>query len=190
MKLVLATHNKDKIKEISKAVENLSIEIITNLDLPEVIEDGDTLVDNSLKKAREICAFTNMPTLADDTGLEIDALNGEPGVYSARYSGENATYESNVQKVLFEMKGKSDRKASFKTVMSIVFPNGKEIIAEGATVGLITEEIVGDGGFGYDPIFFVPDSNKTYSQMNLEEKNVCSHRGKALREAYSLLFRK
>ncbi len=187
MKLVLATHNKDKILEISKAIEGLDIELITDLDLPEVIEDGETLIENSLKKAREICEFTNLPAMADDTGLEIEALNGAPGVYSARFSGENATYQDNVNKVLEEMKDKTNRKASFKTVMSIVYPSGKELIAEGETKGEITAEVVGDGGFGYDPIFFVTEKSKTYSQMKLDEKNECSHRGKALRELCNLL---
>lgn len=187
MKLVLATHNKDKIIEIKKAVKNLDIEVITNIELPEVIEDGKDLIENSLKKAREICEFTGLATLADDTGLEIEALNGAPGVYSARFAGENATYRDNVAKVLEDMKGKENRKADFKTVMSIVFPNGKELIAEGCTAGLITTEQVGDSGFGYDPIFFAIETNKTYAEMDLNEKNECSHRGKALREMHKLI---
>ena len=187
MKLVLATHNKDKISEITSAVESLDIEVVTDLELPDVIEDGETLVENSLKKAREICEFTGHATLADDTGLEIDALDGAPGVYSARFSGENATYSDNVNKVISEMKGKENRKAVFKTVMSIVFPSGKELIAEGATHGSITEDIVGEKGFGYDPVFFVDERNKTYAEMDMAEKNECSHRGKALREMQKLI---
>lgn len=187
MEIVLATHNKDKIKEIENLFAGLDIKIIKNIELPEVIEDKDTLLGNALKKAREICSFTGKPALSDDTGLEVDALNGAPGVYSARYAGENATYSDSVNKLLSEMEGKTDRRAVFKTCVALAFPDGKEIVAYGETEGEITKKGFGEKGFGYDPVFFVKERGKTYSEMTIDEKNSCSHRAKALKNLLEMI---
>ncbi len=185
LKIVLATRNRDKIKEIKNVFKDMDIEFLTLDDFkgfPEVIEDGKTLLENALKKAREISKFFNMPALSDDTGLEVEYLGGAPGVYSARYAGENATYEDNVNKLLKELEGVEwdKRKAVFKTIVALVFPDGREFVAEGANEGHITTEKIGTEGFGYDPIFYVDEKGKTYAEMSLEEKNSISHRARAL----------
>lgn len=184
MKLVLATHNKDKISELKAALNSTQVSVLTYEDfpdMPEVIEDGKTLEENALKKAREIYQYTQLPVLADDTGLEVPALGGAPGVKSSRYAGERASYADNVAKLLKEMSqiSKEQREARFRTVM--VYLDGRyQIMTEGEVPGQILEEVRGDGGFGYDPVFYYPPYKKTFSELTLHEKNSISHRGQAL----------
>ncbi len=166
-----------------RLMQPYDVEVVSLLEYPEIgeiIEDGDTLEANALIKAKAGYAHCGIPTIADDTGLAVDALNGAPGVYAARYAGENVTYDDNVQKMLNEMRDVSEdqRQAQFKT--AAIFYDGTEtVIGRGEVPGLITTERQGDSGFGYDPIFYVPEKQKTYAQMNLEEKNLLSHRKRA-----------
>ena len=185
MKLVIATHNEDKLKEIQTYLESFSFNAISLNKFPqigEIIEDGQTLLDNALIKAREVFDKTGLPTISDDTGLEVDGLDGKPGVYSARYAGEECTYLDNVEKLLTDMKKIPipNRTAQFKTVMVFKDKN-QELIVEGVVKGLISRELKGDNGFGYDPVFFVPELGKTFGEMSAIEKNKISHRGNALR---------
>ncbi len=185
MKLVIATHNEDKLKEIQTYLESFSFNVLSLNKYPEIgeiIEDGKTLLDNALIKAREVFDKTGLPTISDDTGLEVDGLDGKPGVYSARYAGEECTYLDNVEKLLIDMKKIPipNRTAQFKTVMVFKDKN-QELIVEGVVKGLISRELKGDNGFGYDPIFFVPELGKTFGEMSAIEKNKISHRGNALR---------
>jgi len=191
LKLVLATHNRDKVKEIKALLKNTSFQVLTLDDFPEILEieeDGETLEQNAYKKAKVVFDRTGLLTLADDTGLEVNALDGRPGVYSSRFSGENATYESNVNKLLDSMKQvpDSERNAQFRCVISIVGQNIKEF-AEGICKGKILRDKRGDRGFGYDPVFYVSDYKKTLSEMDLELKNIISHRGLALKKAIQIL---
>ena len=191
MKLVIATHNEDKLKEIQTYLESFSFNAISLNKFPqigEIIEDGQTLLDNALIKAREVFDKTGLPTISDDTGLEVDALNGKPGVFSARYAGEECTYLDNVKKLLKNMKKIPipNRTAQFKTVMVFKDKN-QELIVEGVVKGLISRELKGDQGFGYDPIFFVPDLGKTFGELSAIEKNKISHRGNALRNLVNSL---
>ena len=191
MKLVIATHNEDKLKEIQTYLESFSFNAISLNKFPqigEIIEDGQTLLDNALIKAREVFDKTGLPTISDDTGLEVDALNGKPGVFSARYAGEECTYLDNVNKLLKNMKKIPipNRTAQFKTVMVFKDKN-QELIVEGVVKGLISRELKGDQGFGYDPIFFVPELGKTFGELSAIEKNKISHRGNALRNLVNSL---
>jgi len=191
-KLVLATHNRDKFKEMRQALEGLDWEVVAAFDfpgVPDVIEDGQTLEENSLKKAKELSVFTGLPALSDDTGLFIEALNGQPGIYAARFAGEKCTYGDNVRKVLSLMAGVAavSRKAIFRTVITLYNPAQGVKQVSGEVVGFITEKIHGDGGFGYDPIFMPEGFSKTFSEMTLDEKNQISHRGRALQKARQLL---
>ena len=191
MKLVIATHNEDKLKEIQTYLESFSFNAISLNKFPqigEIVEDGQTLLDNALIKAREVFDKTGLPTISDDTGLEVDALNGKPGVFSARYAGEECTYLDNVKKLLKNMKKIPipNRTAQFKTVMVFKDKN-QELIVEGVVKGLISRELKGDQGFGYDPIFFVPDLGKTFGELSAIEKNKISHRGNALRNLVNSL---
>ena len=198
MKLVLATHNRDKAREIIDMLSGLDVEIVT-LDaypeFPATIEDGDTLEANALKKAREASEHTGCSALADDTGLEVDALNGAPGVYSARYSGEGATYASNCAKLLQEMKDvpEGKRGAKFRTVMVLVLvPRERAfeyLMTDGALNGEIAALSRGDGGFGYDPVFVDRASGHTLAELSLAEKNRTSHRYRALIEMRELMLR-
>ncbi|MDZ7333061.1 MAG: XTP/dITP diphosphatase [candidate division KSB1 bacterium] len=191
LKLVLATRNKDKIKEIEHALTGLDVELLT-LDqfpqAPEVEEDGTTLAENALKKARTIFDVTHILTMADDTGLEVDFLNGEPGIYSSRFAGEGASYDDNCNKLLELMKAvpKEQRTARFRCVVAFVGP-GIERLVEGTCEGFITSEKRGSHGFGYDPIFYVPQYAQTFAEMPLELKNKISHRGVALQQAKRVL---
>ena len=184
MKIVVATHNKDKFKELYHGLKSLKIELLSLEDFPEIgeiIEDGKTLEENALIKARTVNQLTSLPAISDDTGLFVDALNGDPGIYSARYAGENSTYLDNVNKMLHEMKNipEGKRQAKFSTVMAYV--DGKrELIAEGFVKGIISNKIKGIGGFGYDSIFYVCNKGKTFSEMSIEEKNLISHRSRAI----------
>lgn len=180
--IVLATGNKGKIREFSGLLEGVFGRIISLNDLespPEVVEDGATFRENALKKARAIAAYSGKPALADDSGLAVDALGGSPGVYSARYAGEGATDRDNIAKLLTELGGVENRSASFVCVLALVYPDGKEITAEGTCEGVILTEPRGEGGFGYDPVFFLTDYGKTMAEIPSELKNKISHRARA-----------
>lgn len=182
--IVLATRNPDKGRELGALLGGLGIRIRTLADFPsapEVVEDGTTCEANAIKKAREIARATGVPAVADDTGLEVDALGGRPGVYAARYAGEHATYEDNCRKLLLELAEvpRSNRTARFLTVAAIAFPSGDVHVTQGSLGGVIAEQPLGDQGFGYDPVFLVPEFNRTLAQLTAEEKNRMSHRAKA-----------
>ena len=195
VELVLATGNLNKQKEIMAVLSDLPITIRNQSEfgsIPEIIEDGETCEDNAVKKATIIAKHTGRLTLADDTGLEVEALEGAPGVYAARYAGENATYNDNCQKLLKELQGVplDSRNARFVTVMAIAEPSGPVEVVEGGLEGKISETPSGTGGFGYDPVFIVPELGKTLAQITLEEKNQISHRGRALAKVKDLLKQK
>ncbi len=190
--LVLATRNPDKARELATLLSNMGIRIRTLADFPEapeVEEDGDTCRDNAIKKAVTIAKVTGVVAVADDTGLEVDALDGRPGVHAARYAGEGATYEDNCRKLLKELSGvpTEKRRARFITVAAIAKPGGEVEVAEGMLEGQITEVPIGEKGFGYDPVFLVPTLGKTLAELNAEEKNSISHRARAFRKAKDLL---
>ncbi|MBL7995476.1 XTP/dITP diphosphatase [bacterium] len=187
--IILATANKKKIEEIEEILTGMSIELHTTLEFPnlkDVVEDKETFVENALKKAREIYAATGLNALADDSGLEVDALDGRPGVYSARYAGDGHPYAENNKKVLGELAGISDEKrtARFHCVLAYVGTDTEdkyfEQLFDGVCEGLISHSPVGDFGFGYDPIFFISEYGKTMAQLDPEVKNRISHRGRAL----------
>ena len=190
-KLVLATHNLDKRIEMKSLLSDLDLDIIGLDNFPDIDnipENGATLLENALIKANTVHFKTGLPVLADDTGLEVDALNGKPGVHSARFAGENATYQDNLQKLLTVMSGipSQDRTARFRTVIALV-DNNTELWTEGTVEGLITMEERGEGGFGYDPVFEEIDTKKTFSEMTILEKNKISHRAKALKKMHKRL---
>jgi len=183
--IVIATRNSGKTKEIRDLLKGFPI-TIKNLDdfgpIPEVEEDGDTFDDNAYKKSSFTSRILGLPALSDDSGLCVDALEGAPGVYSARYAGDNATDEENCAKVLKELNGQQNRKASFQCVISIAVPSGAALTYEGRCDGVILESPRGSNGFGYDPVFFFQEFNKTFAEISREKKSRVSHRGKALRE--------
>ena len=191
LKLVLATRNRDKIREIREVLTGLEIEVLT-LDqfpsIPEVIEDRPTIEGNALKKAKTVSNATQLLALADDTGLEVDYLDGQPGVYSSRFAGEGATYDDNCNKMLELMNGvpENQRTARFRCIISITGLDTEKMV-EGVCEGFITNEKRGSQGFGYDPVFYVPDYDQTFAEMSLELKNKISHRGLALEKARKLL---
>lgn len=180
-RLVIASKNEDKIVEIEEVLTEAGLagSIVRGLEWPDVEETGDTLEANALLKARAVTEVTGLPALGDDTGLEVDALGGRPGVYTARYSGEGATYESNYRKLLSELANVSDRTARFRTVVALAFPDGSEVTASGSVDGVITSEPRGAAGFGYDPVFEVDGT--TLAEMPEGMKNTLSHRARALR---------
>ena len=191
MQIVLATHNRGKMEEMSAILGHLPVELLTLDVFPEIgdiPETGNTLKENAFIKAETVHRLTGLPALADDTGLEVDALNGAPGIYSARYAGADATFDDNCQKMLKELHDIpiEKRTARFRTV--IAFANGgeKEWV-EGVAEGRIIEDKRGIGGFGYDPIFYYPPLRKTFAELDSVEKNSISHRGKALRNFYGIL---
>jgi XTP/dITP diphosphohydrolase len=180
--LILATRNQGKISEFKELLSSFPVEIRSLQDfgpIPPVTEDGETFDENAYKKAHTTAKILGFPVLADDSGLEVQALGGLPGVRSARYAGEEATDKENNLKLLEAMKGIADRKASFKCVISIAVPRGPALTYEEECQGEITHEMIGDQGFGYDPIFYYPPLEKTFAQMSSEEKNRVSHRGRA-----------
>lgn len=180
MTFVIATHNAKKLKELKRILEPLGFDAVIREDLPEVEETGTTFAENALLKAESACKVTGMPAIADDSGLVVDALGGAPGVYSARYAGEGATDRQRYEKLLEELREvpTEQRTARFVSAVCCVFPDGKIITAEGACEGIIAFEPKGEGGFGYDPIFFVGE--RSYAEMTAEEKDSISHRGRAL----------
>ena len=180
-RLAVASKNPDKIKEIEEVLGQIGLadEIVQGLDWPDVEETGETLAENALIKARAVVQATGLPAIADDTGLEVEALGGEPGVHTARFAGPDATYDENVALMLEVMEGVSDRAARFRTVVALVFPDGVEVVAEGSVEGVITKSRRGSSGFGYDPVFEV--EGRTLAEMTPEEKNQLSHRARAIR---------
>ncbi len=191
MQIVLATHNRGKMKEMSSILAHLPVKLLTLDDFPqigEIPETGETLKENAFIKAETVHQKTGLPALADDTGLEVDALDGAPGVHSSRYDGETATFEDNCRKMLQEMDGipAEERTAQFHTVIAFVSDSGNEW-TEGMVEGRILENKRGDGGFGYDPLFYYPPLKKTFAELNSEQKNNISHRGKALRNFCQIL---
>jgi XTP/dITP diphosphohydrolase len=187
--VVVASKNPDKIAEVEAVLSLLDppIGIITGHQWDDVEEVGLTLQANALLKAHAVATATGHAAIADDTGLEVDALSGEPGVRTARYAGENATYHDNVTQLLFDMSGFDDRQAQFRTAVALVLPSGDELVAEGILEGTITRERRGDGGFGYDPVFEV--GSRTLAEISTDEKNKISHRALALRELAAVLSR-
>ncbi len=185
MPLVLATRNKGKTLEIKELLKDYPVEI-RNLDdfgpIPEVVEDGETFDENAYKKASQTARVLGLPAIADDSGLSVEALDGAPGVYSARYAGENATDRQRCEKLLKEMENETNRKATFECVISVAVPTGFALTYEAVCEGVIAEEPRGENGFGYDPVFYYPKLGKTFAQISREEKNRVSHRGKALEE--------
>lgn len=183
--LLIATTNPGKFIEIAASLKDLPFSLLSFHDLsgaPSVVEDGETFLDNARKKAHEVARWSGRLTLADDSGLVVDSLGGRPGVHSARYAGESATDEDNRQKLLKEMDGipEGKRGAAFVCVLVLASPGGEEIVAEGRVEGRIARLPKGEGGFGYDPLFLVPELGKTTAELTLEEKNKISHRGLAL----------
>lgn len=192
MKIVLATRNKNKVEEIREILKMYlddevfsQIELLSSADfqIPEIEEDGETYEENALKKAREVYKFTKLPSLADDSGIEVEILGGRPGVFSARYAGEGATDEENNKKLLKELENVpiEKRKAKFKCVIAYV-DSVEERIFYGETSGKVIFEPLGDGGFGYDPLFLPDGFDLTYAQLPGEVKNRISHRSKALQK--------
>jgi XTP/dITP diphosphohydrolase len=183
--IVLATHNKGKKAEIKDLLANYPVEILDLNDfgpIPAIVEDGATFDENAYKKASLTARYLGFPALADDSGLCVEALGGAPGVFSARYAGDQATDAQRCQKLLHEMKFHADRAAYFECVLSLAVPGGAALTYEARCEGVIGQEPLGTLGFGYDPIFFFPPLNRTFAQLSREEKNRVSHRGKALIE--------
>lgn len=182
--LVLATRNRHKGEELAVLLSHLGITIKTLADFPEapeVVEDGATCEANAIKKALEISQATGLAAVADDTGLEVDALDGRPGIYAARYAGEGATYQDNCRKLIQELIGVPlpKRTARFVTIAALAVPGREVQVAQGALVGYITEAPAGSGGFGYDPVFYVPELGATLAELTADQKNRMSHRAKA-----------
>ena len=185
MKFVLATHNPGKLREMSAILGELGVEVVSPADVGitvDVEETGTTFAENAMLKAKAICAAAGLPAIADDSGLCVDALNGGPGVYSARYGGEGLDDKGRYMLLLNSMRGQTTRKAHFACAIACAFPNGDELTAQGQCDGAIAFAPMGEGGFGYDPVFLVPEKGKTFGQLTAEEKSTISHRGKALRE--------
>jgi XTP/dITP diphosphohydrolase len=183
--IVLATRNQGKIREFKELLSEFDLEIKSLLDfgpVPPVMEDGKTFEDNAYKKAHETARALGFPAMADDSGLVVEALNGEPGVRSARYAGERATDIENNLKLLEAMKGREKRKAAFECVIAIAVPRGPALIYEGRCEGEIATALSGDQGFGYDPLFYYPPLKKTFANLTSTDKNLISHRGKAMSE--------
>lgn len=185
-KIVLASSNQHKLKEIQAILSDFEFELETMADAgfgdKEIVEDGDTFEANSLIKAKAVFDALGVASLADDSGLMVDYLDGAPGVYSARYAGEPTSYAKNNEKLLAALNGVPDskRSAKFVTVLTLMFENGDTLVARGEVHGVIGHELVGSNGFGYDPLFIVPDLGKTFAELSEAEKNALSHRANAL----------
>lgn len=185
-KIVFATTNEGKVKEIKEILEGFPVEVVSMKEMnitTDIEENGTTFEENSLIKAREISKLTGLPALADDSGLEVDYLNGEPGIYSARYLGKDTDYNYKNNYIIDRLKEAEDkeRSARFICVISLVLPDGREFVKKGVMEGRIGYEIKGENGFGYDPIFYLTEYGKTSAELSSDEKNKISHRGKALR---------
>lgn len=183
-KVFLATGNKKKIEELRLILADLNYEVYSiadGIEIPEVIEDGDSFEANSQKKAKEIAKYLNYPALADDSGLCVSALDMRPGVYSARYAGDNATDSDNNKKLISELSGEENREARFVCVISVAKPNGEVISFRGEVKGEIVNEAKGSNGFGYDPHFYYLPFNKTFAELEKTEKNQISHRANAVK---------
>ena len=190
--LVLASGNKGKLAEFQRLLEGLDVQIHSMKEYPEIgeiVEDGSTFAENALIKARAVCKATGIPAMADDSGLAVDALNGAPGIYSARFAGEQRSDADNNAKVLQLLEGVEDNKrtARFFCVIAIVLPDGREYTVEGTCEGTILRALRGEGGFGYDPLFYVESLDKTFAELTMEEKNRISHRGHANRKAVEII---
>lgn len=185
--IVLATRNRGKIRELKRFLADFPVEIKSLEDfgpIPPVVEDGETFEDNAVKKARHTARVLGLPAIADDSGLEVAALQGAPGVRSARYAGETAADQENNLKLLDALKGVENRNARFVCVLAIAVPRGPALIYEGACDGQVALKMKGNNGFGYDPIFYYPPLGRTFAELSGEEKNMVSHRGKALAELH------
>lgn len=184
--VVLASNNKGKIREFGEMLASIEIELLPQsaFDIPEIEETGLSFVENAILKARNAAHHSGLPAIADDSGLEVDALQGAPGIYSARYAGANASDADNITKLLAEMKGVPEEKRSARFQALLVFMQHDKdptpLICQGSWEGRILEQAVGDNGFGYDPVFYVPEHHCSSAQLSAEEKNRLSHRGKAL----------
>ena len=190
--LVLASGNKGKLAEFQRLLDGLDVQIHSMKDYPEIgeiVEDGSTFAENALIKARAVCKATGKPAMADDSGLAVDALNGAPGIYSARFAGEQRSDADNNAKVLqlMETVADADRTARFFCVIAIVLPDGREYTVEGTCEGINLHALRGEGGFGYAPLFYVESMNKTFAELTMEEKNRISHRGHANRKAVEII---
>ena len=188
MKMVLASKNQKKMKEMNEILSGMGVEVCLQSDVGidiDVEETGTTFEENSLLKAKAVMEASGLPAIADDSGLCVDCLNGAPGVYSARYGGEGLSDEDRYRMLLENMRGQMTRTAKFVSVITCCFPNGDVLTARGECPGTIAYAPMGEGGFGYDPVFFVPELKKTFAQLTAEEKNAISHRGKAL-EAFKV----
>ncbi len=190
--IFIATKNKGKVKEFESFFQKYHLKVKSLLDLSEdieIIENGRTFKENAFIKAKTVCDIIKLPVLADDSGLEVEYLNNEPGIYSARYAGLHGNDLLNNQKLLEKLHGVpfEKRKARFVCALAIVYPDGKTIETEGECRGYIAEDMRGDRGFGYDPVFYLPDFNKTYAELSDEEKNMISHRGRALEKLEKVL---
>lgn len=185
MKLVLASKNPNKLAEMQRILSALGVDVISEADAGvdvDVEETGATFEENAALKARAVCAASGLPAIADDSGLCVDALNGAPGVYSARYGGGELGDVGRYRLLLENMRGMTDRRCGFVSCICCAFPNGDEVTARGECRGTLAFVPMGENGFGYDPIFFLPEKKKTFAQLTAEEKNEISHRGRALRE--------
>lgn len=185
MRFVLATHNPGKLREMGEILKDFGIEVVSPRDLGitvDVEETGTTFAENALLKAKAICKEANLPAIADDSGLCVDALNGAPGVYSARYGGEGLDDKGRYMLLLSSLRGAPTRAAHFTCAVACAFPNGDTLTAEGRCDGSIAYAPLGEGGFGYDPVFLLPGTGKTFGQLSQEEKSAVSHRGRALKD--------
>lgn len=186
--IIFATSNSDKAKEIGKLLPDWTVYSLKDLNFHEEIpEEQDTLEGNAEQKAQYVWDRFGKACFADDTGLEVRALNGRPGVYSARYAGENCSYRDNVNKMLEEMKGKEDRQARFRTSICLILSEEEKHYFDGISNGEILREIRGDGGFGYDPIFLPEGEQQSFAEMSLDRKNAISHRGRAVKQLSEFL---
>lgn len=184
MKFVLASQNAGKLREMRAVLAALGVEVVLQSELGlriDVAEDGTTFAENARLKAAAVCKASGLPAIGDDSGLCVDALNGGPGIYSARYGGAGLDDAGKCQLLLNNLRGASTRAAHFETAISCVFPDGRELKAAGRCDGTIAYAPMGEGGFGFDPVFFVPGLKKTFAQLTAAEKNAISHRGNALR---------
>lgn len=182
--IVIASKNAGKIAEFQRILSEVGISVITDIDFPDVAETGSTFEENAILKARAVSSFTNLPALADDSGLAVEALNGAPGIFSARYSGRHGDDAANISRLLEDLKGVLDenRRAKFVAVLALVTPDGKELLVRGELEGKIRNQPTGTNGFGYDPIFEPENSNRTMGELSPSEKDAISHRSKALRD--------